>query len=114
MFFIRRPWTEEEDQILRDNPELPDRVLADKLNRTAEAVEVRKRRLYKPRAPRKDFGWEFDTRPDGWYVEIIGVLLVECPDAFESWLHYHSYKEVKQLGPERCSEVTLLCRRESK
>jgi hypothetical protein len=108
-------WSEEEIELIRNNYDLSAHVLADKLGRSVSSVYHARRRIKNKIFDRNTSEkLEWDERPSGWYVEIIGVLLVECPDAFESWLHFHGYQEVKQLGPVRCSEVTLLCRRESK
>lgn len=99
-------WTEEDLQILRENPNTPLRNLADKLGRSISSVSVQKSRVARGRNTGTEE--DFDTRPSGWYEETIGMLLLEFPDAFETWKHYHRYTVVEHVEEAR-SWVTLRC-----
>jgi hypothetical protein len=115
-------WTEEEDTLIRENPDVPAEVLAAKLNRATGSVWRRKSQLgvhvtenWCATGRRRD-GEESDTdtRPSGWYVEVIGTLLMHYEDAFNSWKHFHRYTEVKVMSADdRRGWTTLLCRRNS-
>lgn len=112
-------WTAEDKQLIRDNMDLPDKVLAEKLGRTRIAVTNIKSRLrhnvsHRERHQRE--GKTFDTRESGWYEETIGLLLIQDPDAFATWKHYHRYVEVIYDGEirERITMwITLQCRRDA-
>ena len=94
-------WSDEEVSLLRDNLELDNRVLAEKLGRSVNSVAQKRHKLAnpsvnKPSAPRLTA--EFDCRPSGWYDENVGALLVEYKPAFDAWVHYHRYVEVEYTG----------------
>lgn len=103
------PWTEEDKKLVLENPEIPTQVLADKLGRTYQSVAQFRYRHKKPKLNTLDY----DTRPSGWYGETVGKLLMEFPDAWESWLHYHRYVEYKEMGMNAQGWVMLLCRRDA-
>lgn len=110
-------WSEAELSLLRENMTLPDKVLAEKLGRSRIAVTGKKSRLrhnFTSASKRKPKGQEFDTRPSGWYTEVVGTLLLHYPDAFESWKHYHRYVEIREIGSRPGdSNAYLFCRRDS-
>jgi hypothetical protein len=85
-------------------------VLAEKLGRPVIAVAQFRSRLKKPYTHDSN---DFDFRPSGWYGEIVGRLLMEFPDAWETWLHYHRYVEVREMGMNAQGWVMLLCRRDA-
>ena len=105
-----QPWNDEETQILLDNPDMDTRALADKLGRTYLAV-FHKRRILERKF--KENTEDFDRRPSGWYVEVIGTLLLHYPDAFETWKHFHRYVEIREAGSVGGSWSYLLCRRDA-
>ena len=115
MVKIKR-WAEEDIALLQDNLDMPIRLLAEKLGRSYGAVQLAKSNLKlhgTVRTPtQKTAAEELDNRPSGWYVEAIGVLLLEFPDAMETWLHYHRYTEI-QFVEESGSWVTLRCYRDA-
>lgn len=115
-------WSEEEMRLLRENMHLPEKVLTDKLGRSKSAVQAMKNRVRHNRLPeqrrleRVPGGHEFDTRPSGWYEEVVGKMLVEYAPAWEAWLHYHRYVEVVQTGFRDSilgGVVQLQCRRDA-
>lgn len=114
-------WSAEESAIVRENPDLTCKVLADKIGRSESGV--RNERLRQKKAAGESTRkyvkglatWEFDERPSGWYGEKIGLLLVEYQEAFEAWKHYHRYVEVLYVGQEMAGFgwVSLWCRRDA-
>lgn len=103
-------WTEEDLQVVRDNPLMNARVLGEKLGRTAEAIYHARDRL---KNPRRVTHLDYDERPAGWYGEVIGTLLMQYPDAYTSWKHFHRYVEVKEIESALPGGWTqLLCRRD--
>lgn len=114
-------WADEDVKLILDNPQLSEWDLAAKLGRTRKAIhhqrvrmELTKRRTRSTRV--KSDPADFDQRPSGWYEEVIGSLLIECKDAFDTWKHYHRYVEVVYDGEARehlGSWVTLQCRRDA-
>lgn len=109
-------WSEEELTLLRENMDLPDKVLAEKLGRSSIAVNSKKCHLRNGTTStqqRKPLGQDFDERPSGWYVEVIGTLLLSYSDAYETWKHFHRYVEVKEIGAVAGSWTYLLCRRDA-
>jgi hypothetical protein len=108
-------WTQAEKDLVSDNMAMPDSVLAEKLGRTAVSINCMKYRLRHETSStrmRKPISQERDMRPSGWYTEVIGTLLMECPDAYETWKHFHRYVEVKELSADP-SWTHLLCRRDT-
>jgi hypothetical protein len=94
-------WLAEEVTLLRDNPDLEPRVLAEKLGRSIHSVAQKRHKLANPSvntpsAPRLTA--EFDCRPSGWYDENVGALLIDYKPAFDAWVHYHRYVEIKYTG----------------
>jgi hypothetical protein len=114
------PFTEEDIEIIKNNPLMSERALADKLGRTPTSIKnVRyriKHRGFEGSGSRSHSDApQFDERPSGWYTEVIGTLLMQFPDAFESWKHYHRYVEIKEAGtPYPGDSYTyLFCRRDA-
>lgn len=112
-----RNWTTEEKQLVMDNPDLPEDVLAEKIGRTPNAVrDFRHRLKYGAHGiQRNDQGQQFDERPSGWYGEHIGLLLMlpGFEDAFGAWLHYHRYVEYKVVERPHRGWIYLMCRRDA-
>lgn len=108
-------WTDEEKRLVIENPELSVAVLAEKLGRTKIAVyNFRHRIIYgSGYGKRVKLGQEFDTRPSGWYRETIGTMLMEHEDAWQAWLHFHRYVEVKMESNDERGWTTLMCRRDA-
>jgi hypothetical protein len=104
-------WSEEDDQVIRDNAGIPVKVLADKIGRSVNSVSQRRHRLLHGRP--KVEGAEYDERPSGWYSERIGTLLLNYQDAYQSWKHFHGYTEVKHVDTGTDGWTTLLCRRDA-
>lgn len=91
-------WTAEEKALIQENMHVPDKVLAEKLGRSAFAINAMKYRLRNHIVRKAPMMREFDVRPSGWYEEAVGVMLVECADAFSTWRHYHRYTEIEYTG----------------
>lgn len=108
-------WTDEEKRIVTENPDLPAKVLADKIGRTEIAVRNFRHRLVHGAGGgrRNHLGQDFDKRPSGWYGEVVGTVLMDYEDAWKSWKHYHRYAEVIVTGTSSMGWTTLLCRRDA-
>lgn len=107
-------------RLLKENMHLPEKVLTDKLGRSKSAVQAMKNRVRHGNPPRNlkaaADGKEWDTRPSGWYEEVVGQMLVDYAPAWEAWLHYHRYVEVVQTGFRDSilgGVVQLRCRRDA-
>lgn len=107
---LNRPWSDREIQVLRDNPGMATTALADKLNRTYQAVSRKRHNLARSYKANTE---DHDRRPSGWYTEVVGTLLCAYPDAFETWRHFHRYVEIKEAGSGCDSWTYLLCRRDA-
>lgn len=107
-------WTDEEKRLVTENMHVPDKILAEKIGRTRVAVTNFKNRVrHGPGGGRRNhLGQDFDKRPSGWYGEVIGTLLMNCEDAWESWKHYHRYVEIVVVSEDHSGWTTLLCRRD--
>lgn len=94
---------------------LPEKVLMDKLGRSRSSITMMKTLIRRngSRYARDYQNRDFDTRPSGWYGEVIGTLLLGYADAYDTWKHYHRYVEVKVIGEDKLGWTTLLCRREA-
>lgn len=103
-------WTDAEVAVVRDNLDVDSDVLAEKLGRSRHAVNQVKLRLR--RGALTGDRLEYDTRPSGWYEETVGSLLLEFPDAFTAWCHYHGYVEAHPVETHSVNWVTLRCRRD--
>lgn len=53
--------------------------------------------------------WE---RPPGVYVEIIGRMLMEYPDAMDAWMHAHGYVSFEIKFEDSLGWVTITCVKE--
>lgn len=106
-------WTEEELQILLENPDLDTTILAEKLGRSNNSVAQKRWKLQKPE---HCMTAQFDKRPSGWYEESVGQMLIEFEPAWESWKHYHRYVEIEYAGYRETilgGLVHLRCRRDA-
>ena len=107
---LSQPWSDEEIQILRDNPDMATTALADKLGRTYQSVSHKRQNLIREFKANTD---DYDRRPSGWYTEVVGTLLLSYPDAFETWKHFHRYVEIKEVGTGSDSWTYLFRRRDA-
>jgi hypothetical protein len=83
---VGRPWTEEEIQIIKDNPSLETSVLADKLGRTKSAIEARRWQIAPSIRRGKGLAWTpediaFVRENRGESTKLLGEILGRTPHA---------------------------------
>ena len=100
-------WTEEELQLIRENPGMSSANLAALMpNRSGRGVGNIRRTLGQSAPKQED---KPAVKAPGDYVETLSAYLVDEFDCMEIWLRWNGYSSYRELSRDHAGWVTILC-----